>query len=98
MAEIIWSPKALDDLEQLLIYISRDAPATAARFAQRAIDRVEQLSSHPLSGGLVPEDGSGRYRQLICGNYRILYRVGEDIVYIIAVHHAARLLDTNQLL
>jgi plasmid stabilization system protein ParE len=65
---------------------------------KRLLARVEQLADHPQSGGWLPEDDTKTYRQLLQGNYRIIYRVANDgAVYIVAVHHAARLLDPGEL-
>ncbi len=97
MARIIWAPKALDDLERLLAYIARDAPVAARRFMQKIIARVELLRDHPFSGSCVAEDESRRYREVRQGNYRILYRTDGKSVYVVAVHHAARLLDADDL-
>jgi toxin ParE1/3/4 len=97
MARIVWAPKALDDLDSLLTYIARDAPLAARRFAQQLLGRVEMLGHHPLLGSLLPEDQHRTYRELRQGNYRLIYRIEADTVYIVAVHHAARLLDAGQL-
>ena len=97
MALIVWAPKALDDLESLLAYIARDAPVTGRRFAQKVVTRVELLRNHPFSGSCVAEDESRRYREVRQGNYRILYRTDGKSVYVVAVHHAARLLDAGDL-
>ena len=97
MAEIIWTPKSLDDLESLLDYISKDAPAAARRFAQKLISRVDILEDHPLSGGFVAEDSGRVCREIRQGNYRVIYRTDGLIVYIVAIHHAARLLDSEYL-
>ena len=45
MAQVIWTPKAIDDLERLLVYIAQDAPRVLpTRFAQKLISRVELLA------------------------------------------------------
>lgn len=97
MAKIVWSPKALSDLEGVLDYIARNAPVAAHRFVAKLVLRVESLEIHPLLGGYVPEDESHTYRELLQGNYRVIYRFDGDKVYIVAVHHAARLLDLGHL-
>jgi len=97
MARIIWAPRALDDLEAVLAYIATDAPAAAARFAEKLMARVDLLAQHPFLGGYIWEDESHTYREVIQGNYRVIYRIEGQIVYIVAVHHAARLLDTDDL-
>ena len=85
------------DLEGLVEYIARDAPAAARRIAQRLIARAALLENHPLSAGYVAEDETRTYRKVRQGNYRILYRTAGRTVYIVAVHHAARLLDADDL-
>ncbi|MEI8015352.1 MAG: type II toxin-antitoxin system RelE/ParE family toxin [Nitrospira sp.] len=40
----------------------------------------------------IPEDKSGTYRELIVGNYRVVYRVDEDTVTIVTLIHGARIL------
>jgi len=97
MARIVWAPRALRDLEDLIAHIARDAPVAARRFAQKVVGRVELLSTHPWSGALVPEDASETYREVRQGAYRILYRTDGQTVYIVGVHHAARLLDAGDL-
>jgi addiction module RelE/StbE family toxin len=97
MVELIWAPRALEDLEALIEYISRDAPITARRFAQKLLSRVEILITHPHLGSYLPEDDSQTYRELIQGNYRMIYRVENQRVLIVAVHHAARLLHIEEL-
>jgi toxin ParE1/3/4 len=97
MVEIIWAPRALDDLEALIEYISRNAPVTARRFAQKLVNRVEILADHPHLVSLLPEDESDTYRELIQGNYRLIYRVEGHRVLIVAVHHGARLLHVEEL-
>ncbi|MBL8812550.1 MAG: type II toxin-antitoxin system RelE/ParE family toxin [Planctomycetaceae bacterium] len=97
MAAIVWAPRALDDLEALVDYISRDSVVRAKRFALRLIVRVDALSSLPESGSWLPEDDGQRYRQIFQGAYRVIYRYENDIVLIVAVHHAARLFTGEDL-
>ncbi|RIK75413.1 MAG: type II toxin-antitoxin system RelE/ParE family toxin [Planctomycetota bacterium] len=97
MARLIWTAKALADLERLLQFIEKDAPVAARRFAQRVFDRVEQLQQFPHLGGFVAEDDLRRYREILQGSYRLIYRVEGETIYIVAVHHAARLLDVTDL-
>ena len=97
MAHIIWARRAIEDLENLVAYISADAPAAARRVAQRLIDRVELLQQQPELGARVPEDATGIYRELRQGKYRIVYRIEDQTVYVLCVHHGSRLLDTRDL-
>jgi ABC-type uncharacterized transport system substrate-binding protein len=44
---------------------------------------VEGLETDPLSGRVVPEVGDDTVREVIHGNYRIVYRVRPDLVEIV---------------
>jgi hypothetical protein len=52
----------------------------------------------PLLGGYIAEDSSRTYREVLQGRYRIIYRSDAHTVYIVAIHHASRLMDTSDLL
>ena len=97
MARIIWSRQASEDLHDIIEYISRDSPTTARRFARKLIARVDLLKRLPLTGGFVLEDATRTYRELIQGNYRIIYRSDGNVVFIVTVRHAARLLRAEDL-
>ncbi|MGI8982089.1 MAG: type II toxin-antitoxin system RelE/ParE family toxin [Pirellulaceae bacterium] len=60
---------------------------------ERIFTRLERLEMFPHSGGYIAEDSRKIYREIIQGNYRVIYRVSGDDVLIVAVYHAARLLD-----
>ncbi len=73
-------------------FIKADSPGYAQTFGLRIQQRVEQLRQFPESGRRVPEDKNGTYRELIVGNYRVIYRVDQDTVTIVTLIHGARLL------
>lgn len=98
MVHVIWTPGALRDLKEIVDFVSRHAPAAAVRLAERILARTDALSSFPRVGSSLPEDDTQTYRELFESNYRIIFRADVDRVYIVAVRHAARLLDPNQLL
>ena len=97
MARVIWAPRAFADLEALLDYIGRDAPASARRFGEKILARIESLADFPDSGSFVPEDESQTYREVFQGNYRIIFRSEQNLVVVVAIHHGARLLDADGL-
>ena len=73
-------------------FIKADSPGYAQTFGWHIQQRVEQLRHFPESGRKVPEDKSGGYRELLVGNYRVVYRVDENTVTIVTLIHGARLL------
>lgn len=57
------------------------------------VDKVDNLSLFPEMGRMVPELNLKNVREIIYGNYRIIYKIhSTDKVEIIAVHHSARML------
>lgn len=90
MAEVKWTKPALDDLMDIVHYISKDSKVYAERFATRVIEAARRLEDFPYSGRLVPEFGKDDIRELIYGSYRIIYVVRGKICYVTAVVHGSR--------
>ncbi len=94
MAKIIWSNLALEDLRAIHEYIAQDSAMYAERLIDRIIERVDILEKHPRVGRIVPEFNLQNIRELIEGNYRIIYRIEtEDKIGIARIHHSARFLS-----
>ena len=91
MTQILWSPEAIEDVEAIRAYVARDSPRYADLLVERLVSAVERLETDPLSGRMVPEVGDDTVREVIHGNYRIVYRVRSDLVDIVTVFHGARL-------
>ncbi len=90
MVNVIWTDIAVEDLKSIHEYISKDSQRYADRFIEKLIDRVSRLEKFPKSGRVVPEFDLPTIRELIEGNYRIVYKVSSTQVAIIRVHHSAR--------
>jgi len=91
VTQIIWAPQAIEDVEAIRGYVARDSPRSADLLVERLLSAVEHLETDPLSGRVVPEIGNDAVREVIHGNYRIVYRVQPDLVEIVTVFHGARL-------
>ncbi|MFN6479910.1 type II toxin-antitoxin system RelE/ParE family toxin [Nostoc sp. DedQUE07] len=91
--QVVWSSKALEDVEAIATYISRDSTAYAAAVVQSIIDVTRHLSNFPLSGRIVPEFGDDTIREKFVYSYRVIYRIQDDTLTIAAVIHGKRLLD-----
>jgi len=90
---IRWSPRAASHLEQICDYISRDSETYARIFAKEALSIVEGIASFPKIGRVVPEYNDPNLRERIYGNYRIVYRLKDDVVEIAAICHGAQRLE-----
>ena len=92
MEEIIWSPIATQDLEEIYRYILEDSELYASRLIDKIFERIEILKKMPRAGKVVLEFENECIRELIEGNYRIIYWISTDRIEIVRIHHGARLL------
>ena len=93
-----WLIEAQTDVEEIERFIARGSERYAAIVASEiAFLPRSVLIAHPLAGGLVSEDRSQRHRQLLCYSYRVIYRVEDELIIIVAVIHGARLLTPEVL-
>ncbi len=97
MAEVRWTPQAIDDLRSIAEFIAKDSPHYARLFVLDAFAAVERLADFPRSGRMVPEIRNAAIREIILGNYRIVHRLKGRLIEILAVHHGARLLGPDRL-
>ena len=81
MVKVVWTEFALEDLRSIHSYISKDSKIYANKFVEKLINRVDQLESFPKSGRVVPEFESDMLRELIEGNYRIVYKINSERRY-----------------
>ncbi|HSV12630.1 MAG TPA: type II toxin-antitoxin system RelE/ParE family toxin [Tepidisphaeraceae bacterium] len=88
--KIVWSPEAVQQLHEISEYIARDSTTYAAGVILHIIEAAERLADHPRLGRRVPEWDRDELREVLSGNYRIIYRVGNGRVDITDVMHGAQ--------
>lgn len=93
MARISWTEQAISDVQEICEFIEKDSFRYAQIFADKVFVAVENLSKYPELGRVVPEYGNTSIREIILGNYRIIYEYTNDEIIILTVYHSARLLD-----
>ncbi len=87
----MWSGPALEDLEQIRVWVARDSLDAARRLASRIRKGVENLADFPMAGRVVPEIGIKSYREIIARPYRVIYEVRDnDAIVILRVWHSHR--------
>jgi len=94
-AGVVWARPALDSLLDIVRHIQADNPSAARRFAAAIKTKTARLQKFPESGRTVPEFPASGLRELIVGDYRVIYRVlkAPASVQILSVRHGARLLE-----
>ena len=88
--KVIWAPRALAALEEIVEYIAKQSPANAASVAQRIVAATDRLADFPRMGRIVPEFNREDIREVIVFRYRIIYRVRQDSVQLLDIVHGAR--------
>jgi toxin ParE1/3/4 len=89
---VVWSPRAVDDLEAVAQYIAADSPAYAAAVVKTILNTARNFSRFPFSGRVVPELADESIREWFAYSYRVIYRVDEETVTVAAIVHGKRLL------
>ncbi len=88
---------AIDRVSEIANYIAKDKPTAAENWVDKIFSKVESLSSSPKSGRIVPEINKDQYREIIYGNYRIVYRIEEKQISILTVRHGKQLLPIEEI-
>jgi toxin ParE1/3/4 len=89
---LVWSPRALADVDAIAAYIATDSSSYASTVVRRILSSTRALSAFPFSGRVVPEIGDENLRELFAYSYRIIYQVQNDDVVVAAVLHGKRML------
>ena len=93
---IKWSPRAKARLLGCMRYIaeeSQDWP-TVINWRNRVYAAVESLNEFPESGSIVRELNRADIRQVIVGDYRVIYRVKRKTPEVISVRHCRFLISS----
>ncbi len=95
--KVVWSPLAVDRVEEIAGYIAQDNPAAAEQWVKAVFDKVWQTALFPESGRLVPEVRRRDLRELVFGNYRIIYRLGSAEIAVLTVRHFKQILPVEEI-
>ena len=94
---IVWAPLAVDRATEIVEYIAQDKPSAAEKWVNTVFSKVEQLKSAPEIGRIVPEINNRQFRELIYGNYRIIYRIEKKQISILTIRHGKQILPMNEI-
>jgi len=92
--EVAWSPEAVEDLESIGAYIERDSPYYARAVVSKIVELGEGLPRYPNLGRVVPEFEDPALRERFVYSYRVIYRLEQNRLLIVAVIHGKRLLES----
>lgn len=84
---VYWTNTAIEHLLAIYDYIASDSPVYADQTVDRLTRRSDFIKEFPEAGRKVPEYDRLDTREVIEGSYRIIYRIKEDQIDVLAVFH-----------
>ncbi|MBM3856411.1 MAG: type II toxin-antitoxin system RelE/ParE family toxin [Verrucomicrobia bacterium] len=89
---VIDGPEAQRDLKEIRRYISLDSSQAAERFGRFLFSKTKMLARQPWMGRMVSDFCHPCVREIIVGNYRVIYEVNEleKRIEILRYWHGAR--------
>ena len=97
--KVEWTQLAQDRVFDIAAYISQDSFNEAEKWIDRIFDYVKRLETFPESGRSIPElPNRKEIREIIFGNYRIIYRIEKDTSYVLTVRNYKQILPISEIL
>lgn len=91
MTVLRWTEQAVQDLESIRDFIERDSPRYGRLVVERLVDATNRIEVFPMSGRMVPEIGKKEVRELIVGDYRVVYRLDSELAVLLTVYRSSML-------
>ena len=96
MVKVIWTDSAIEDLNEIGERISRNSERYAQITVGQLFEAPSILEKHPKAGPMVPDFQNNSIRQLIRGNFRIVYKIVDAFrIDILTVHWCARSIENT---
>ncbi len=90
---VTWSPEAVEDLESIAEDIERDSSFYAQSVVSQIFSTSRKIKEFPLIGRVLPEIGDENIRERFIYSYRLVYKIEQQRILIVAVIHGKRLLE-----
>jgi len=93
MYEVYWTRSAQGDLEQIVEYIKLDSLDLAKKVFFEIKESCDALYHFPERKRVVPElshIGISHYREVIHKRWRIIFKIEQNVVYVLLVADSSR--------
>ncbi len=88
--KVVLTAAALADLDEALDFTRRHFPQSVGPFQRRILATIERISRWPRSAREVEERPGVRVVPLNRFPYRVFYRVTDQQIEVLHIHHASR--------
>lgn len=95
--KVVWTSEAVRKLVEIEGFIAQDNSDRASDFIDHLLEKGDLIGLYPDAGRVVPELSYSEIREILVGNYRIVYRRTSKHVEILTVFEGHRLLRLDEL-
>ncbi len=95
--KIVWSPLAIEKVSEIAAHIAKDDMQAALDLVNEIFAAVKRLEQFPASGRMVPEAKRKSVREVLIGQYRVIYRMKKEEVAVLTVRHGRQRLKRAEL-
>lgn len=93
--EVIFTDQFLDRVEECTDYIALDHVPTAINWAHGVFEQCQKLIRQPGSSRIVPEFSRPEIREVIHGNYRLVYELKTNQIDMLTIWHTRQILPDD---
>jgi len=98
MVKIVWTKISLEDLKEIYDFIADDSIRYAEITVNKIYQKVQSIKTNPYLARIVPELNEENIREIVSGNYRIIFKIIDiKLVHILRIYHSARLMKKDTL-
>ena len=98
MAQINWTDQANNDINTIIEFLAAQSQNYAKIQVQRIIEKLELLEKMPRLGRVVPELEYPNVREILIGQYRVVYHIVSDTrIDILTIHYSGVPLNIENL-
>jgi toxin ParE1/3/4 len=98
MVKIVWTKISLQDIKEIYDYIAEDSIRYGVITINKIYQQVQLIKRNPYLARIVPELNEENIREIISGNYRIVFKIIDPkLVHILRIYHSARLMKRGAL-
>ncbi len=91
MYRVSWSERSIIRIEEICTFIELNSPKAAKKWVSDIFDKELLLRDNPMIGKIMPEEGNESVRQIIIGNYRLIYELHGKNIHILTVKNCRQL-------
>lgn len=93
---VIWAPRAVSRAAEIVDYIAADQPSAARRWVRELFAKTAAIRQQPRRGRKVPELDRDEVREILFGEYRVIYRLDPKRIVVLTVRHGRRPWDPGE--